>query len=378
MIYADANGSLPLINEVKDYLKQRIQSDLWANPNAIHSLGNKLKAGLGKSRQISSEILGAKSNQLIWTSGASESLSMVFQHLLLPKKEKTTILCSPIEHAAVIAAVNYYENVWNYKIEWIPVSKEGMVDINWIKEHVTNQTALIVCMGANNETGVIQPWEIIRDVAQKNNTPFLCDTTQLIGRTPFHFQESGLDWAMASGHKLGALPGTGFLLTTKSFGLTPLIWGGGQENGMRGGTQNYLGNETLAIALQTIPEKLKKINDHEKWRNILESQLPTEAIVIGKNHPRLSGTTLVGLPGIHGQGVQIELESQNIFVTTSSACSDNEPATSKVLKAMGIDDTLGRSVIRISLPLSAEQNDYDKVSSALLDSYRKLTKIKAY
>jgi len=268
--------------------------------------------------------------------------------------------------------------VWGYEVEYMPVSTDGMVDVSWLEGKIDHNTALVVCMGANNETGVIQPWEKIRDLCKSKDCEYLCDTTQLVGRVPFNFRQSGLSWAMASGHKLGALPGSGFLLTTKPFEITPLIFGGGQENGMRGGTQNYLGAETLAIALQTLPEKLKKIPQHHEWRNELEGSLPKEAVVIGKNLERLSGTTLVGLPGLHGQGVQIELESHDIFVTTSSACSDNEPATSKVLRAMKVDDQLGRSVVRVSLALSASHEDYKKVAHSLNEAYRKLTKIKAY
>jgi cysteine desulfurase len=378
MIYADANGSLPLLPEVKSYLDTRLQAPLWGNPNAIHSLGTKIKSGMEKSRRIAAEVLGAGAIQLIWTSGASESLATAFHHILLPKKNKNKIYSSPIEHAAVVMALQYYKSVWGYEVEYIPVSRDGLVDASWLQTRVDDQTALVVCMGANNETGVIQPWGKIRDLCKSKGCDFLCDTTQLVGRVPFNFRESGLDWAMASGHKLGALPGSGFLLTTKPFEITPLIFGGGQENGMRGGTQNYLGSETLAIALQTLPEKLKKIPLHHEWRATLEASLPKEAVVIGKSYERLSGTTLVGLPGLHGQGVQIELESQDIFVTTSSACSDNEPATSKVLKAMGIDDQLGRSVVRVSLPLSAGLEDYQRVSAGLNDAYKKLTKIKAY
>jgi cysteine desulfurase len=381
MIYADANGSLPLLPEVRDYLATRIPAPLYANPNAIHSLGSKIKFGMEKCRRLIADVLGAQPAQVIFTSGASESLATVFHHTLLPVKgNKNIIYTSPIEHAAVQAALEYYHKTWGYQIRHLPVDVDGLVDIAWLEKELTThagQTALITVMAANNETGVIQPWEAIRDLAKKYVTPFICDTTQWIGRMPFDFASSGLDFAMASGHKLGALPGSGFLLARDPLSLSPLIWGGGQENGLRGGTQNYLGVETLAIALQTIPEKLKLIENHETWRAEFERALPAEAKVIGFRYPRLPGTILVGFPGLHGQGVQIELESQDIFVTTSSACSDNEPATSKVLRAMKVDDRLGRSVVRISLPLTATQKDYKDVSTALLSAYQKLNKIKA-
>jgi len=382
MIYADANGSLPLLPEVRDYLATRIPSQLWGNPNAIHSLGSQIKGGMDKCREIVGDILGANPTQVIWNSGSSESVSTVLQHVLLPMKPgKTIIYSSPIEHAAVSAALEYYKNVWGYELRYIPVSVDGLVDKDWLAAELAGndkRIALVTMMAVNNETGVIQPWEAIRDLTKKYATPFFSDTTQLIGRVPFHFADSGLDWAMASGHKLGALPGSGFLLAKDPGSLRPLVWGGGQESGLRGGTQNYLGVETLAVALQTLPTKLARIPQLNSWRKQLEASLPAGTVVIGAKHERLPGTMLIGCPGVHGQGVQIELEGQDIFVTTSAACSDNEPATSKVLRAMKVDDVLGRSVIRASLSLTASESDYQSLLASLVTAYSKLNRMKAY
>ena len=382
MIYADANGSLPLLPEVRDYLATRIPSQLWGNPNAIHSLGSQIKGGMDKCRELVGDVLGANPTQVIWNSGSSESCSTVLQHVLLPMKTgKTIIYSSPIEHAAIGAALEHYKFVWGYDVRLIPVSVDGLVDLDWLTKELTANhvsCALVTVMAVNNETGVIQPWEAIRDLTKELSVRFFSDTTQLIGRMPFHFNESGLDWAMASGHKLGALPGSGFLLARDPGALRPLVWGGGQESGLRGGTQNYLGVETLAVALQTLPAKLARIPQLNAWRNNLEAGLPSGTVVIGAKHERLPGTMLIGCPGVHGQGVQIELESQDIFVTTSAACSDNEPATSKVLRAMKIDDILGRSVIRASLSLSASESDYQTLLASLKTAYAKLNRIKAY
>ncbi len=382
MIYADANGSLPLLPEVRDYLATRIPSQLWGNPNAIHTLGSQIKGGMDKCREIVGDVLGANPTQVIWNSGSSESCSTVLQHVLLPMKTgKTIIYSSPIEHAAIGAALEHYKNVWDYELRYMPVSVDGLVDESWLASELDgnhHRCAMITCMAVNNETGVIQPWEKIRDLSKNHQIPFVCDTTQLIGRLPFHFNDSGLEWAMASGHKLGALPGSGFLLARDPGALKPLVWGGGQESGLRGGTQNYLGVETLAVALQTLPTKLARIPQLNAWRKNLEAGLPSGTVVIGAQLERLPGTMLIGCPGVHGQGVQIELEGQDIFVTTSAACSDNEPATSKVLRAMKIDDILGRSVIRASLPLSASESDYQALLGSLKTAYAKLNRIKAY
>jgi cysteine desulfurase len=209
----------------------------------------------------------------------------------------------------------------------------------------------------------------------------LCDTTQFIGKTPFNFKESNIDYAVCSGHKLGAMTGAGILLARNPEKLLPLIIGGGQEKGHRGGTQNYLGNETLAVALSSLEKTFENIPALTKKREEFEKKVKDafpEVVIIGQNAPRLATTTYISYPGIHGQAVQIELESNDIFVTTSSACSDNMPVTSKVLKAMGTCDNIGRGVVRISLCLNSPLEYYDHLAEALIKAYTKLAKVKSF
>jgi cysteine desulfurase len=234
-------------------------------------------------------------------------------------------------------------------------------------------------MAANNETGVIQDWQHIVSLCQKYSIPYFSDTTQWIGKTPFHFQNSGMDYAVMSGHKVGAMTGVGIVLAKDPSTLKPIIFGGGQERGLRGGTQNYLAIETLAVALKDNNENLQKMaalkQAREQFEASIKKQFP-QVVIMGENAPRLATTTFISYPGIHGQAVQIELESQNIFVTTSSACSDNMPVTSKVLKAMKINDDVGRGVVRISLGPCAPVELYQELGTGLAKAYQKLEKIK--
>jgi cysteine desulfurase len=236
-------------------------------------------------------------------------------------------------------------------------------------------------MAVNNETGVYQPYQKISALCHEEGVEYFCDTTQLIGKGDFHFETSGLDYAVCSGHKLGALTGSGFLIAKDPSKLLPLVFGSTQEKGLRGGTQHYLGIETLAVALNDFNQ------NKEKLIKLCESKLAFEASIkkdfpevkiIGDGANRLSGTTLIGYPGIHGQAVQIELESHDIFVTTSAACLDNQPETSKVLKAMGVQDDIGRGVIRISLSYSQGENEYSTIAKVLKAAYTKLGRIKSF
>jgi cysteine desulfurase len=385
MIYADYNGSAPLCTSVKNYLIKRLEKGPFANPNAIHHLGAKTKMGMENARSVCAKVLDADYEQVIFNSGATEGISTVFHSILgCDKNVKKIIIISGIEHSAITNTAHYYANEKGYTVKTLPVNQDGIVCLKtlneWIREF-KNHISLVSVMAANNETGVIQPYKEMNTLCLDNNIPFLCDTTQFIGKTPFSFRESGFEFAVCSGHKLGAMTGTGILLAKNPEALKPLIIGGGQENGHRGGTQNYLGNETLAVALSTLNESFQNIKTLTEKRLEFEAKIKAafpEVVILGEKAQRLATTTYISLPGIHGQAVQIELESQDIFVTTSSACSDNMPVTSKVLKAMGISDDVGRGVVRISLCLNSPAEYYDELAEALIKSYKKLTKVKSF
>lgn len=385
MIYADYNGSAPLLPSVRDYLRRRMDSEIFANPNAIHSLGQKVSQGIEKCRSLVAEIVGCHPNQLFFNSGSSEGVSQIlFSILEYAPKTKNVVITSPIEHAVIPKALNFYRERRGFEIKEVGIDANGMVDLNSLRQLLTRNNehlALVTIMAANNETGVIQPYAQIAQLCHEFGVEYFSDTTQLIGKGEFHFEASGADYAVCSGHKVGALTGTGFVIAKDPTRLRSHVFGSIQEKGLRGGTQNYLGIETLAVALNDFRDNKHKLVDlahaREKFEEEIQRLFP-QAVIVGKEASRLAGTTLIGYPGIHGQAVQIELETQDIFVTTSAACSDNQPETSMVLKAMGIKDDIGRGVIRISLSYSHGYEQYQQIARALQTSYNKLARIHSY
>jgi cysteine desulfurase len=385
MIYADYNGSAPLLPVVREYLKKRMDSEIYANPNAIHSLGQKVSHGIEKCREVISQVVGCYPDQLYFNSGSSEGVShILFSILEFAPKSKNVVITSPLEHVVVPKALSFYQGRRNYKIEKVEINAQGVVQIESLEKLLklhSDYLALVTIMAVNNETGVIQPYEKIAELCHKYGVDFFCDTTQIIGKGEFNFNDSGIDYAVCSGHKVGALTGSGFLIAKEPTKLKPHIFGSSQEKGLRGGTQNYIGIETLAVALSDFNEnknRLKGLNQaREKFEAEMKQAFP-EVVIIGENVSRLAGTTLISYPGIHGQAVQIELESHDIFVTTSAACSDNQPETSAVLKAMGVHDDVGRGVIRISLSYSQSEKEYLQLELALKAAYSKLKKIKSF
>lgn len=385
MIYADYNGSAPLLPVVREYLKKRMDSELFANPNSIHSMGQKVYQGIERCRGLIADVVGCYPDQLYFNSGASEGISHVFFSLLeYAPESKKVIITSPIEHVVIPKALHFYQGHRGFKIESVCIDDNGVVKLDSLKtllEKYKNKLAMVTIMAVNNETGVLQPYQDIAKLCQLYGVDYFCDTTQLIGKGDFHFENSGIDFAVCSGHKVGALTGTGFVMAKDPTRLKSHVFGSSQEKGLRGGTQNYLGIETLAIALNDFKENKSKLSELMKARLQFEKEIKQmfpATVIIGEKAPRLAGTTLISYPGIHGQAVQIELESHDIFVTTSAACSDNQPETSVVLKSMGIQDDVGRGVVRISLSYSHKYEDYLQIEKALKQSYGKLAKIRSY
>lgn len=383
MIYADCNASHPIHPEISDYLKQRLDSNLFANPNAIHSRGRQLLTGMEKARKICAENLGASPSQVFFNSGATEGLNTAFHSVLKPlinDGHRKTILVSAIEHHCIDEICRYWQS-FGFHTVTLPVTPQGLIDMNSIQKtlkSLSGKVALVSVMSANNETGVIQPYAEIAALCQEYRLPFICDTCQTMGKLPIPFNQYPIDFAVLSGHKIGALTGTGILLVKSPASFIPFIMGAGQERGKRGGTQNYLGNETLAFALKIMEREHaqadKVIKARLEFEHVLKTAIPQTEIA-GASSVRLPTTTMLGFPGIHSQALQIELESRNIFVTTTSACSDNEPSSSKTLIAMGYNDSIARSMIRISPLLSNAVNDYPLMLEALIKSYRHLSKI---
>lgn len=385
MIYADYNGSAPLLPSVREYLKRRLDSDLFANPNAIHSMGQKIASGMEKCRQTIAEVVGCFPDQIIFNSGASEGISTILYSVLeSAPATKRIIISSKVEHPALHKALEFYQLQRGFEIKFVENDGDGRVQLDSLKTLLDihqGHIALVSIMAANNETGVLQPYQEVAQLCSERGIEFFSDTTQLLGKDDFHFTQSGMDYAVCSGHKVGALSGSGFILAKVPTKLTSLIFGSSQERGLRGGTQHYLGIETLAVAFSDFHQHKSQLSHLKLAREAFEKDVKKEfpeAVIIGESSQRLPGTTLIGYPGLHGQAVQIELESHDIFVTTSAACSDNQPETSLVLKALGIEDDLGRSVVRISLSYSHGEAEYAALARALKNAYNKLNRIHSY
>jgi len=378
MIYADYNGSTPLCSKVQEFLVKRLQEGGFSNPNSTHALGKRLMFAMEKSRRVLANSLGCKSPQIVFNSGSSEGITQIFHSVLglAPKNEKNIIITSGIEHAAVVQCCALFEKR-GYEVITLKTKNDGVVNLAHLEEILKakgSQVAMVTCMAANNENGIIQPFKEIGKLSHDHGTIYFSDTTQYIGKTKFNFAESNMDYAVSSSHKIGALIGSGLIISKVADSLSPLILGGGQERGIRGGTQNYIAIETMGIAMDSFDsniEHLKTVNELRlRFEKNIKKKFP-KVVIIGEDSPRLATTTMIAYPGIIGQHIQIELEAKEIYVTTSSACSDKKVQVSRVLQAMGTDEEVGLSVVRISLCMNANQELYNNIEAALSDAYNK-------
>lgn len=381
MIYADYNGSAPIKSAVTNYLKERFNDDEYSNPNATHALGKKTLFKMEKSRRSLARVLNCKPHQITFNSGSSEGISHIFYALLDqgPQAGKNVIITSQIEHLAIIQCCEKYKEK-GFQVAYVDTDNNGQININHFQQllqQYKNKVALVTIIAANNETGVVQPYREIGQQCQDEGILFFSDTTQYIGKAPFDFMQSNMDFAVCSSHKIGALIGSGFIISKKPELLSPFIFGGGQEYGHRGGTQNYIGIETMGVAIEQFSAQIDQLKQvaqiREKFESRIKEKFPS-LYIVGESAPRLASTTMLGMPGIKGQMVQAMLEGHGVYVTTSSACSDAKKGN-RVLEAMGLSSDICDSVVRISLCLNSNQALYDRIEDKLTQTYNKLREI---
>ena len=379
--YADHNASALLCKDVEAFLRERLTTDLYGNPNATHKVGSAIKRRMEAARLQCAESINAEKRNIIFNSGSSEGISHIFFSLLNdgPQNGRDLIIISTIEHSAIEASAKYYSER-GFRLELAPVNNNGQLDISKFEEILNknkDKLALVSIIAANNETGVIQPYQKIGELTHKNGGVFFSDTTQIIGKTFFDFKTSEMDFAVCSGHKIGAPTGIGYIVCQDRTQLSSFIFGGGQENGLRGGTQNYIGIECLGLASSLLKKKEGLFEQIAKSRDAFEARIQAkfpEIVVFGKDAPRAVNTSFLGHPTVLGSDLQYELEKQSIFVTTSSACSDKSAGSSRVLKAMQVPDNLGQGAVRISVGFCDYDKLYETIEQVFTESLMKLMK----
>ncbi len=373
-IYLDANASYPLRPAVQKVLKQLIEERFFAlqpNPSSIHSHGRRVQAELSKARsQIAHSVGERDASRITLTSSGSEANQTIIRSVLEPKLRSREIphwIVCATNHDSTLQLIEEYRRR-GVDISVLPVNERGIADIQQLEQLLRPNTALFSLAWVNNETGVIQPIAaLLKELRRFPGISFHLDAAQAWGKLPIDLRTLGVSWASFSGHKIGALSGTGFIWSAPGARLEfPLIFGK-QEQGLRGGTENLWGTVAAGVAAS----ELDPVSWAEKMaplRNELEAGVLERikgAAVNGCDAPRVANTLSLSFSGIKGESLVIGLDLEGYSVSAGSACSSGALEPSHVLLAMGRSREEALASIRVSLHEGIERQHLEGFIHAL-------------
>ena len=349
-LYFDNNATTRIDDEVLSAMLPYLKEE-YGNPSSIYSFGADVKEQIKIARQNVAKLLNADENEIIFTSGASESNTTAIMSAVRNNPKKKHIITTKVEHASIMEAMKYLEQKENYKITYLSVDKQGKISLEELKQSITNDTCLIAVMMANNEIGNIYPIKEIGKIAKENNILFHTDAVQAIGKVKIDVKDLQVDTLSFSGHKIHAPKGIGVLYIKNETPFIPLIFGH-QEKNRRGGTENVPYIIGLGKACELILNDEYQKNEKIKFlRDKLEEEIKQnidDIIIYGDIESRVPNTISVGFKGVDAIKLMLMLEGQNILVSTGSACNSEMAEPSYVLTACNADVN-NYSPIRISL-----------------------------
>jgi len=355
--YFDHNATSPMSAPARAAWLDAVER-FPANPSSPHRLGARADAALTEARHTAAGWLRCSPFDLVWTGGATEANNAVFHHLA--QASSGGVWVSSIEHPCVLAAARKW---FGDRARFIPVTPDGIVDMDWLADQLVHQRpALVAIMAANNETGVLQPWREALAICRRHHVPFACDAAQWIGKLP----AAGLgecDFVTGCAHKFGGPPGVGFMKVPAGF--RPLIVGGPQEDGRRAGTENLPGILAMTAAWTERERQLAAglTAEREHWRDQfiteLRAALP-EFDVLGERVPRLWNTVAALMPPTDDcrRRWVVQLDKLGFAVSTGSACASGKEQPSHVLLAMGCDPANSDRMLRFSAGWETTQADW--------------------
>jgi len=377
--YLDHAATTPLTGAALTAMTRELART--GNPSSLHGSGRRARRSVEDARETIAASVGAHPSEVIFTSGGTESDNLAVKGLywsrVAEEPSRRRILCSAVEHHAVLDTVEWLERHEGAAVTWLPVDSDGVVDLAVLETELSRDpgsVALVTVMWANNEVGTIQPIRRIVDLAHKAGVPVHSDAVQAFGSLPVNFKESGLDAMSISGHKIGGPVGVGALLLGRSVKLTPVQHGGGQERDVRSGTLDTASIAAFAAAAEAVAkarageaERIASLRD--RLVDGVRERVP-EAILRGApGEGRLPGNAHFTFPGCEGDSLLFLLDLAGIESSTGSACTAGVPRPSHVLLAMGLDEETARGAQRFSLGHTSTEADVDALLAALPEAY---------
>jgi cysteine desulfurase len=369
VIYLDNNATTKVAPEVVDAMLPYL-SEYYGNPSSMHSFGGDVAAEIKQARENIANLIGAESpDEIVFTSCGTESDGTAIRAAIESNPDKKHIITSRVEHPAI---KNLYETLSKkgYRVTFVPVDSEGRLNLDYFYESLSDETAIVSLMWANNETGVIFPVEELSREVKDRGIVFHTDAVQAAGKIPIDVKTTGIDMLSLSGHKFHAPKGIGVLYIRKGTKFSPYMIGGHQEHGRRGGTENV----ASIIALGKAAEMAKKHLDDNgydrvgKLRDKLEAtlleQIP-QSMVNGDREHRLLNTTSIAFEYVEGEAILLMMNEYGICASSGSACTSGSLEPSHVLRAMGVPFTAAHGSIRFSLSRYTTEEEIDVVIEKL-------------
>ena len=366
VIYMDNNATTRIAPEVLDAMMPFL-SDCYGNPSSMHTFGGQVGQAVEKARARVADLIGADPEEIVFTSCGTESDSTAILSAFQTFPEKRHVVTTRVEHPAVKSLCDSLTQLTGHKHRTtrLMVEADGTLDLDSFEKALTEDTAIVSIMWANNETGVIFPVEEMAAMANDRGILFHTDAVQAVGKLPINMKKNTIDFLSLSGHKLHAPKGVGVLFVRKGTPFVPFLNGGHQERGRRGGTENVASIIGLGRACQLAAETMEEENTRVKaLRDKLEQGLLAsipQSMLNGHPTQRLPNTSNVSFKYVEGEAILLHMNQYNICASSGSACTSGSLEPSHVLRAMGVPFTAAHGSIRFSLSVYNTEEEVDFV-----------------
>jgi cysteine desulfurase len=365
-IYLDYHATTPVDPRVAELMVHYMTTEFGNASSIDHIYGDKAAKAVSQARNQIAELVGASAREVIFTSGATESINLAIQGTIFKhfdKNYKPRIALSPLEHKAVLDTCQAISKKGFAELIYLKVDSQGRLDLEYLEQVCKQGLSLLCVMAANNEIGNIYPVREIGEIAQKYEIIFLCDASQAVGKIPFEFEQWGITYLAISGHKFYAPKGVGALVVKKGHPLEPIIFGGGHQKGLRSGTLNVPGIVGLGEACRLRSLEMEKDEKviallRDKLQNLLQEKIPN-IVINGDLTSRLAGNLHISIPRIPNSAIIVRIRDQ-LAISTGSACSSGVTAASHVLRAINLSDELIEGSLRIGLGKFTTDKEIEK------------------
>lgn len=379
MIYADNAATTRISDRAFEQMLPFLREQ-YGNASSQYSLGVKAKRAIEQARKQVAVVIGSEPLEITFTSSGSEANSWVLRCIAKTcRDEPMHIITSAIEHYSVLNACRALEQN-GVEVTFLPVDNMGGVSVENVKAAIKPNTKLVSIMLANNEIGTIQPIAEIGQFLKGRGILFHTDAVQAVGHIPVNVKDLQIDFLTASAHKFNGAKGTGILYRRSGLELSPLVFGGEQEQGLRGGTESVAGIVAAGYAIEEsvseMAETAKRLKEMVATTiTRIKSKIPS-ARVNGDTECRLPGTVNLGFEGVSGESLMHMLDLKGICVSTSSACTSGKDEPSHVLRALGLNEQQAKSAIRISYGKYNTVDETNTIVAAICDAYARIIKNK--